>query len=562
MRKYRVPSTEYRVSTSRLLAVLCVLALTSASATAQQAATKHRPPAPPELPPNVVTLASASPLYEVQIMVRAGSAQDPRGKEGTASLLGRMMLEGGFGDPRHPVTKEKLAEITRPWGEAAYPQVHVDKETTVFSMTVPRDAFPQFVARVLKPMFTQPLFLQAELERIRKEALVGIRSSLRFEQQEQLGLLALDDWVFQYTPLSHLAQGTVQGLQAVTSDDLQAYYKRNYAAENMFVAASISDAATLRLLLSSLLASTSSAPERRAHPLHLITPPIWLSTAASAPSGYRLLIITQPNAIATGVHLGFPIPVRRGDPDYWPLFVANVFLGTHRDDFGRLYRDIREERGYNYGDYSYIEYYAARPYALFPPPGTPRDQQYFSIWIRPVAHQYAHFILKAMTWELDNFIKNGMTPEQVEAAKQKARTLYLTYADSKGRQLGYRLDDMFYGMKEHGYLTDMLANIDKLTAEQVNAAIKKYLQVVNLKYVIVTNESVAQKLVDDIASDANVVSKTREEYHISEPVPPEKQKMLAQDEQWKAYKLNIPRQNITIVKAEQMFETVAIPGLK
>jgi hypothetical protein len=96
----------------------------------------------------------------------------------------------------------------------------------------------------------------------------------------------------------------------------------------------------------------------------------------------------------------------------------------------------------------------------------------------------------------------------------------------------------------------------------VNAAIKKYLQVVNLKYVIVTNESVAQKLVDDIASDANVVSKTREEYHISEPVPPEKQKMLAQDEQWKAYKLNIPRQNITIVKAEQMFETVAIPGLK
>jgi zinc protease len=278
--------------------------------------------------------------------------------------------------------------------------------------------------------------------------------------------------------------------------------------------------------------------------------------------GHHLLIITQPNAIATGLHLGFPIPVRRGDPDYWPLFVASAFFGAHRDNFGRLYKDIREDRGYNYGDYSYIEYYAARPYALFPPPGTPREQQYFSMWIRPVAHEYAHFILKAMAWELENFIKNGMTPEQVEAAKQKARTLYLNYADSKGRQLGYRLDDMFYGMKDHGYLQEMLANIDKLTAEQVNAAIKKYLQVANLKYVIVTNESMAQKLADDIASDTNVRSKTPEEYHISEPVPPEKQKMLAQDEEWKTYKLNIPRENITIVKAELMFETSRIPEAK
>jgi len=548
MREYRVPSTKNQVPGVRRLAVLFALTITAASAMAQQAGTKHKPAAPTEPRANVVTLASPSPLYEIQIMVRAGSADDPPGKEGTANLVGKMLLEGGFGEPKNPVTKEKLAEITRPWGETAYPQVRVDKETTAFSMTVPRDAFPQFVVRVLKPMFTQPLFLQAELERVRKEALVGLRSNLRFEQQEQLGLLALDDWVLEGTPLGHLAHGTVQGLQAVTREDLQAYYNAYYRAGNTWVAASISDPTALKLLLSAMPPTTMGAR-------------VSVGGRQSF-AGHRLLIITQPNAIATGLHLGFPITVRRVDPDYWPLFVANVFLGTHRDNFGRLYKDIREDRGYNYGDYSYVEYYPARPFALFPPPGTPREQQYFSMWIRPVGHQYAHFILKAMTWELDNFIKNGMTPEQVAAAKQKARTLYLNYADSKGRQLGYRLDDMFYGMKDHGYLTEMLANIDKLTAEQVNAAIRKHLQVANLKYVIVTNESVAQKLADDIASDTNVQSKTREEYHISEPVPPEKQQMLARDEEWKAYKLNIPRENITIVKAEQIFETSGVPGVK
>jgi zinc protease len=420
-------------------------------------------------------------------------------------------------------------------------------------------------------MLTQSLFLQAELERIRKEALVGIRSNLRFEQQEQLGLLALDDYVFQGTPLGHLAQGSVQGLEAVTRDDLQRCYKQNYQAANMSVAASIADPAALKLLVSALPVSAPQAlpPEQRAPSANgedaRINSPNPLETGqhlGEPLQGHHLLIITQPNAIATGLHLGFPIPVRRGDPDYWSLFVANVFLGTHRDSFGRLYKDIREERGYNYGAYSYIEYYAARPSALFPPPTTPRDQQYFSIWIRPVGHQYAHFIVKAMTWELDNLIKTGMSPQQVEAAKQKVRTLYLSYADSKSRQLGYRLDDMFYGIKDHGYLPEMLADLDKVTAEQVNAAIKKHLQVANLKYVIVTNENHAQKLADDIASDTNVQSKTPAEYHISEPIPPEKQKMLAQDEEWKAYKLSIPRENITIVKTEQMFESSAIAGLK
>jgi len=277
-------------------------------------------------------------------------------------------------------------------------------------------------------------------------------------------------------------------------------------------------------------------------------------------AGRHLLIITQPNAIATGLHLGFPIPLTRDSDDYWPMFVANVDLGTHRDDFGRLYREIREARGYNYGDYSYTEYQYGRPFFLFPPPTTPRTQQYFSIWIRPVGHQYTHFILKAMTAELDRFVKDGLTPEEVAEAKIKARTLYLNYAQSLSRQIGYRLDDMFYGMKDNGYLQQMLAKIDAVTPEQVNAAIKKYLQSDNLKYVIVTNEGLAGKLADDIAAGTGVTPKTLAEYHISEPVPAEKKAMLDQDEQWKAYPLNIPRANIEVVKAADMFEGGAQPA--
>ena len=522
---------------------LIALALIASSSSAQTVTRKDGKAAQPVhvFGQNLVTLPSSSPLYQIQIMVRAGSADDPVGKEGTANLVASALIEGGFGDAGSPVTKEKLAQITRPWGDAALPKVLVDKETTTFTVTVPREAYPEFVNSVLKPMFLQPLWLQAELDRLRREALADIQSRLRFEDQESLGLAALDNWVFAGSKYDHLTGGTVKGLGAITRDDLANFYKKCYQRSNISVATNINDQNQLSTLMSSLPAGNFVRARNMMQ--------------ARIEPGRQLMIITQPNAIATGLHLGFPIDVTRASEDFWPLFVGNVFLGTHRDDFGRLYHDLRADRGYNYGDYSYIEYMVGRPFFQFPPPTTPRSQQYFSIWIRPVAHQYTHFMLKAMTAELDQFVKQGLTAEQVGEAKIKARALYLNYAESLSRQLGYRLDDIFYGMKDDGYLQEMLSKIDAVTPEQVNGAIKKYLQTDNLKFVIVTNETLASKLADDIAAGTNVNPKTLAEYHISEPIPDDKKAMLQQDEQWKAFPMNIPRSKIQIIKAADMFET-------
>ena len=492
-------------------------------------------------PPNLVTVASSSPLYRIKVMVRTGSADDPAGKEGMANLAAHALIEGGFGDARNPVTTQRLAEIARPWGNAAFPTVLVDKEATTFSITVPRNAFAEYVQRVLRPMFTEPLWLPEQVDRLRRDTLTSIRSELRFEDEESLGLLALDNFVFSGTRLGHLARGTVKGLQAITPADLNAFYKHYYTLGNMYVAASIADQGDLSRLIAAL---------PRGEPVYRAAN---ISRSVVAP-GRHVLIITQPNAIATGLHLGYPIGLKRTDSDYWPLFVANVFLGLHRDSFGRLYRELREERGYNYGDYSYIEYQYGRPQFLFPPPATPREQQYLSIWIRPVGTQYAQFIMKAMTAELDRFARQGMTPEQVAEAKIKARALYLNYAESVSRQLGYRLDDMFYGMRDQGYLQEMLPRIDAVTPEQVNAAIRKYLQAQDLDYVVVTSEANGEKLANEIASGSNVQSKTAEEYHIPQPTPPDKQKMMDQDKEWAAYPLHIPRANIEVVKAADMFE--------
>jgi zinc protease len=484
-------------------------------------------------------------LYTVKVMVMAGSVDDPSGKEGLANLVGNALIEGGFGDPKNSVTKKRLDEITRPWGAAAVPTVRVDKQTTTFTMAVPKEAFPQFVRAVLAPMFSQPQFQASEWNRLRAQALTAIQSRLRLGQQEMLGLEALESYLFQGTPLSSPSLGTVRGLKAIQQKDLAAFYKVFYTMKDVVVATD-ADPASAALL-------ATAFPKGAPAPKQMCGCDVYL------PPAREVLIITQPTAVETGIHIGFPIDAKRTQADYWPLFLANLYLGAHADRFGRLDREFHASRAYNLGDYSYIEYLAARQEPELPPATTPRSEQYFSVWVRPVANQYAHFVLKAVTAELHHFILEGMTPEQVEEAKTKARALYSVYAESADRRLGYRLSDAFYGMLSHGYLAEMQKNIDAATTDQVNAAIRRHLQVGALRYVITTNEEFAPKLADDIANNTNFTAKDPADYRTVQATTTEKQAMMVQDQQWSEYPLNIKRTGIHIVKSEEIFETAEIP---
>lgn len=508
--------------------------------------------------PQVVTLNSPAPLLQIKVMVKAGAAADPQGLEGLANLTGQMLIEGGFGDPKKQVSKDKLAEMTRPWGTGAYPEVNVSKEITTFSMTVPKEALGTYVQQVLQPMFTRPLFAPAELDRLRGEALQTLRSELRFEQIELVGLVALDNYIHAGTSYAHADLGTEKGLEQVTAEAVRRFYATYYRPENIVVGVSSTDPAVVEQLQKALsgVGQVEAAPfsPRRVE--------------APAPiRGREVLIVAEPNAISTGILAGFPLPLTRVDKDYWALYIANIWFGTHRDSFSHLYQVIRADRGYNYGDYSYIEHFEGRPFYLFPPPNNPRRYQYFSIWIRPVQHDYAPHLVKALTWELENFIRTGMTEEQCDQAKNKARVLYLSLAETTGRLLGVRLDDQFYGLQP-GYLDGYLENVDKVSCGEVNAAIKKYLQAENLKYVIITHKDVAPKIADALASGQPLWGKTPADYQIDVKeeggqkvytVPETKLELLRRDAAWANYWLDIPRERIRIVPADKMFETAALP---
>jgi zinc protease len=497
--------------------------------------------------PRVVTLDSRAPLVTIRVLFTHGSTSDPAGKEGLAALTSDAVTDGGYRNGNATITKEQLAEMTNPWGSGARPTVFSTPDATTFFFTAPRDVIAQYVRDVLRPMLTQPVFADAEISRLKNEAASQI-TSLRSEDLEGLGLTIIDHAVNAGSGYAHPVIGTEKSIPALTRDDVVRFYRDFYRPENAIVGVSSTDPAVVDPIRAAVREVNRDATTAS---------PATPSAKPAAFTGRHAVVVEEPNAPAASAHLGFPLSVTRNDPDYWPLYVANVYLGTHRDGFGQLYQKIREERGYNYGDYSYIEHWNGRSSSLFQVFNQPRRQQYFSIWIRPVKHEHAVHLLKATTYELEQMIRNGLTPTQVDNAKKKARVLYLNLAETVPRLVGARVDDAFYGTTS-GFLDAYLQQIDRVTPEQVNAAIRRHLSTANLKYVVVTSTPHVQTTAAQFRSVAPVFGKSWQDYEFTQAkladgtpvwqVPEAKMPTVQLDAAWASYPLDLRTVEVKHVK--------------
>ncbi len=195
----------------------------------------------------------------------------------------------------------------------------------------------------------------------------------------------------------------------------------------------------------------------------------------------------------------------------------------------------------NYGDYSYIEHFADGGRRQVPPQNVARRQQIFEIWIRPVPNEARHFALRAALRELRKLIDGGISEEDFQLTRKFLKNYVLHYAPTTQERLGYALDDKFYGI-EDGHLKTFRRMMDEITRDEVNAAIRKYLQVDNLSIAIVTRDAPALK--QALSADAPSP--------ITYPTPKPKE-ILQEDRRISIYPLKIEAKNVSIVPVDQLF---------
>lgn len=481
--------------------------------------------APPESAASDAVLLQVpdDPTVTFMVLFDVGSQDDPPGKEGLAALTASMLSEGATANNSWDAILQKLYPLASSYN------LRVDKEMSTLSGRTHRDNVETFFG-LFSDAYLAPGFTAEDFERLRSNQKNFLEKQLRFAIDEELGKATLTDFIFDGTPYRHPIVGTVAGLDAITLDDVKAFYATYYTRDNAVLALGGGFSDDLLERFESTLGLLGEGD-----PAKVPAP------QPAAITGRQVVLVDKPKADAS-ISFGFPIDLQRGERDFYALWIANSWLGEHRNSSSHLYQVIREDRGMNYGDYSYIEAFPQGGYRQMPPTNVARRQQIFEVWIRTLPNENALFALRAALRELDLLIENGMSQEDFELTRSFLTKYHLHFAESTQERLGYAVDDRFYGIDGEGHLARFGEMMASITHEEVNAAIKKYLQTENLKIAIVTGETegLKQAMIEDRPSP------------ITYPTP-KSEDILAEDEIIASYPLAIAEDAVKVVPVGEIF---------
>jgi zinc protease len=381
---------------------------------------------------------------------------------------------------------------------------------------------------LFRSMLLDPGWREDDFKRLKDQAINNLRVGLRGNNDEELGKEALYLLLYRGTPYGHYAAGAVSGLDRITLEDVKRFYRERYTQSNLIVGLAGGYPPSFLERVKKDFGSLPAADATRPTPIQ-----------PASIEGTRLQIV-EKNTRSVAYSLGFPIDVKRGDPDYPALLVAQSYLGQHRMG-GRLFERIREVRGINYGDYAYIEYFPRGMFRLEPEPNIARRSQIFQIWIRPAEPPQAAFTLRLAIYELNRLVKDGLSQEDFERSREFLGKYVNVLTKTKSAELGYAIDSLYYGIPDYNsYLRGALA---KLTREQVNAAIRKHLRADRLQIVAVagTAAELKQQL---LGAGPSPISYTT----------PKPAAILEEDKLVERYDIGLRDQDVEIVPVDRVFE--------
>jgi zinc protease len=482
--------------------------------------------------PGIIALPEPdSPFVAFNIWIKSGSASDPKGKEGLASLTAALVGGGATASDTLEGILEKLYPMAAGYG------VSVDKEMTNLTGRVHRDHLEGFYA-LLRNAVLAPAFAETDFNRIKSQRLNFVERSRRYARDEELSKQLLFSMAYEGTPYAHPEEGYVSSVKSITLEDIKAFHRTHYVRNNIVVGVG-----------GGYPGGFAERVRKDVDTLPEGSPPAVAAPAPKMPSGVKVLLVDKQTD-ASAVSFGYPIDLLRNGADFVPMLVANSYFGEHRNSVGRLYQAIRETRGMNYGNYSYIEAFPAGYATQQPRVNVARRSQLFEVWIRPVAltapgnlHDRTLFAMRAALFELGKLADGKMSPAAVEESKTFLRNYVATWGTSISRRLGYAIDDRFYGLPAPGFLRSLRAAIDKVTPQQVNAAVDRHLQDENFYLVVITADAEAfkKKLLSGEPTPITYAGQRSAE-------------LLAEDKLIASLRISVKDADITIVPIDKVYE--------
>ncbi len=468
-----------------------------------------------------------NPLVSFRILLNVGSANDPAGKEGLSAITLSMLANGGSKSLTFKEIQKKFYPM------AAYVGLSVDKEMSVLVGTIHIDNLEKYYT-IFKDMLLDPGFREEDFNRIKTRQMNFVEKTLVSNMDEQFGKEILNLMMYEGHPYGHHEAGTVESLKSLTLEDIKAFYKEHFLQGNIVIGLAGGYPADFP---DKVVKDFSALPEGQTPKLKL--------PAQRKPSGLEI-VIAEKKTPATAISMGFPVTISKADADYFPLWIAVAHFGEHRQSLSLLFQKIREQRGQNYGDYAYADHFI-QGRDKFPAQNDCRRQQYFSIWIRPLANSNRHFVLRQAIMELKKLVEEGISKERFEITRTYLLNYTKLYAQTLEERLGWQMDSHYYGYQD--FLAEVQNRLPLIKREDVNRAIKKYLNFDNIDIAMITDDAKSFK--------EALVSNAPSPIKYANPSMPKE--VLEEDKTIQVFPLAVKAEKVRVGPAMDFFQKAGIP---
>jgi len=387
------------------------------------------------------------PLASMELVFQnSGSLADT--VPGIASLSARLLGEG--------TAKEGAVAFARALENRAL-SLHADtgRETFVVTLEGLKSEF-DFGLGKLRELLADPNVTPKAFERVQTERLGALQR--KESDFDYLAAVQLRSILFEGTPLAHPALGTPESIRSLKAEDLKNYLSKHLHLENLIV------------VLGGRFdkGEVQSIVEKVAKVLGRGEVKAIKHFDASDKERKKVRYAETDQAY---IYFGSPYTMAANDPKRVYGKVAAFILGS--GGFGsRLMEEVRVKRGLAYSAYGRL--------------AVNRTHSYFSGYLQTKLES-ADEAQKVVAEVIQNFLKNGVTAEELEGAKK----FFLGSEPLRTETLSQRMSRAFHeyydglGLK---WSQEELEAIRKMKLEDLNAFIHAHPEIGKLSWSIVTKK--------------------------------------------------------------------------
>lgn len=438
-------------------------ALAAVTLIAQQAPDRSHPP--PSGPPPALHLPAIQkqklsnglpvwivelhevPVAQVNLVVFSGTANDPPGKYGVASLAAAMLQEGAGSR-----SALEIADAIDYLGADLGVATTSDLSAVRLHVPVARlaGALP-----IMADVALRPTFPQDELERQRQQRLTSLLQGR--DDPPTISSIAFSRILYGKRHRYGTPQtGSAETIKTFTSEDLRGFYTSAFRPEH------------------AVLLAVGDITADKAMPLFETSFGAWKAAGAAAseklpvveePPARQIYLIDKPGAPQSQIRIG-RVGVPRSTTDYFPIQVMNTILGGSFTS--RLNNNLREVHGYAYGASSTFDMRGeAGPF--FAAAGVQTDK--------------TSEALKEFFNELSAILK-PVPADELARAKNYVSLRFPSAFEATG-DISRRLEDALVYRLPDDYFATYVQNIQGITGADVQRVARKYITPDHLAVVVV-----------------------------------------------------------------------------